>query len=50
MKDHLVIHGNAFYAIDEECMRERKKQQMEKERQDEKQQKKDRRDHQKGAS
>lgn len=50
MKDHLVIHGNAFYEIDEECMREQKKQQMEIERRDGKQRKKDRRDHQKGAS
>lgn len=50
MKGHPVIHGNAFYEIDEECMRERKKQQMEKERRDGELRKKDRRDHQKGAS
>lgn len=50
MKDHLVIHGNVFYEIDEECMRERKKQQKEKVRWDGEHQKKDRRDHRKGAS
>ncbi len=35
MKSHIVINGNAFYEIDEECLRkqeqERKKQQVKRE-------------------
>ena len=50
MKDHLVIDGNAFYEMDEECMREHKKKKEKTESPAAEREEKTQKNHRKGAS
>ena len=49
MKSHFVIDGNAFYEVDDECMR-RKKESPKEDRRQEKKQSKQRTDEKKGVN
>ncbi len=50
MKEHLVIEGNAFYEMDEECMREHRRQKEKAERPAGDHEGKIQKNHRKGAS